>query len=117
MILEKTINYNNCWYVNFNIRNYKKFDDIVKIINLVDKKMIGKEKISNSNTIINIYKIASTKYDYKCITNILYSNNDILHYLSCKFIQIENIIKSYNVEFGNNWYIDFKLINFDLDNY
>lgn len=99
----------NFWYINFSIKKYISIDDILHIINLLDKKMCKEEQIYGTNIIIEITKSTNLHYDYICKTNISCDEKIIIEYLNYEFRQSENQIKFYNDEYGFNWYVEFKL--------
>ncbi len=99
------------WYIDFNIKKYNKIDDILDIIRLIDENICFEEKIFNQNVLIKINRSKNTLHDYKCETNIPYDKKNIETYLNYKFKQIENKIKFSFDEFGDKWYIDYKLVN------
>jgi len=97
------------WYINFSIKKYISIDDILPIINLLDKKMCGEEKIYGTNVSIEITRSNNLHYDYVCKTNISCDKNFITEYLNYKFTQAQNLIKFYNDEYGFDWYVKFEL--------
>ena len=97
------------WYINFSIKNYISIDDILEIINLLDKKMCGGEKIYGTNIIVEITRSTNLHYDYVCKTNISCDEKIIMEYLNYKFTQSANQIKFYNDEYGFDWYVEFEL--------
>jgi hypothetical protein len=100
------------YYINFNIKKFNIIDNTINIIRLIDEKIIElKHQIYKTNIIIKIYKISDNDFDYECITNILCSKNIIEEYLNFIFTQIQNLIKFNYIEFGFDWYIDYKLHN------
>jgi hypothetical protein len=99
----------NCWYINFNIKKYNSIDDITHIINLLDKKMCGEEKIYGTNINVKILRYNDSHYDYICKTNILCDEKLIMEYLYFKFKQTENQIKFYNDRYGFDWYVSYTL--------
>lgn len=99
----------NFWYINFNIRGYKKIDDIIDIINLIDEKMVGEDIIYGTDIIIKIDRSNNTQYDYICITNIECGDEIMKDFLRFKFKQVQNLIKFYNSQFGFDWEINFEL--------
>lgn len=109
-MISKKLQNRRFWHVGFNIIEYIKIDDIISIITLIDNEIIGKCEIYETNIFIEIYKSNKPQYDYICKTNINCESNFIENYLSFKFIQVQNLIKNNNREFGSNWKINFKLI-------
>lgn len=113
--------HNNEWYINLNIKKYKNIDDVLDIIKLVDKYMIGIENISSLENVfggiefIKIYKSDNPQFDYICKTIKNYSKTIILQYIYDRFEQIEEKIKFFNESFGHDWYIDFKIFNLDIN--
>jgi len=98
------------WYINFNIKKYIKIDDILNIINLIDDKMIGEDKIYGTNVVVKIDRTINTQYDYICKTNVECEDKVVEDFLKYKFKQVQNLIKFYYSQFGFDWEINFELI-------
>lgn len=109
-MIDKEPQYIDFWFIKFNIKKYLKLEHIIDIINQIDNKIIGEEKIYKTNIIVKIIKSNNTQNDYICKTNILCENIIIKDYLTFKFKQIQNLIKFYNSQFGFDWEINFELI-------
>lgn len=100
---------NNFWYINFNIKNYTSVDDIIPIIDLIDKNICKHEQIYGTNIIVKISRSTDTHFDYICTTNIKCTEKKLIEYLDYKFIQIQNQIKTYQHKYGTDWYIKYTL--------
>jgi hypothetical protein len=109
-MVNKELQNGNFWYINFNIKKYIKIDDIIDIINLIDDKMIGNDKIYGTNIIVKIIKSTNTEYDYICKTNLECGDEIVEDFLSFKFKQVQNLIKFNNSQFGFDWEINFELV-------
>lgn len=99
----------NFWYVDFNIGKFNCMDDIVRIIDLLDSAMCGKEKIYDTDISVSISKLGNSHHDYICETDIACDKNTMDKYLSCKFVQSEKSIKLSNDEYGSEWCVNFSL--------
>lgn len=99
----------NCWYINFIIKNYNSIDDITHIINLLDEKICGEQKIYKTNINVIISRSKNLDYDYICETNIPCDEKIIIEYLDFKFKQMVNLIKFYNHNYGFDWYVSYTL--------
>lgn len=110
-MVDKEIIYRKKCYINFNIIKYKKIDDIIDIINLIDNKMIGEENINQTNVYVKIKRSKNTQYDYICKTNTNCENEIIKDFLQFKFSQVQNFIKTNNCEFGSDWEIIYETNN------
>ncbi len=99
------------WFINFNIKKYIKIDDIIDMIKLIDKEICIQENLLNENITIKINRSTDTLYDYKCETNIPCDMELIKTHLNFKFKQIINKIKFSYDEFGDEWYIDFNIVD------
>jgi hypothetical protein len=107
------------FYVNISIKKYNSFENIIKLINLIDENVIGIENVFETSYIAEWSRAFDTQYDYKCTINlhdeqiILYDEQIILHdekinnYIKVKFKLIENYIKFNNDKFGTEWSISF----------
>jgi len=104
-----SIKKNNFWFVNYCIKKYIYIDDVLYLINCIDKKMCFEDKIFNTNINIKISRTNNTQVDYVCELNNYCSKEEIIKYLDYKFKQTENFIKFYNHDYGLNWYIEFTI--------
>jgi hypothetical protein len=100
------------FYVIISIQKYNSFENIIKLINLIDENVIKSENIFGTNYIIKWFRSLDTQYDYKCkikLPNeqINLSNEQINNYIKIKFKLIENYIKFNYDNFGTDWSINF----------
>ena len=108
-MFHKELKKRKVWYINFNIKKYNKIDDIINIISLIDKKIIGQDNINGNEIIVKINRQNNTQYDYICKTNIVCSSDIINEFLTLKFIDVQNFVKFNNSQFGLDWEINFEL--------
>ena len=114
------------FFVNISIQKFNSFENIIKLINLIDENIIGNENIFESNYIIEWSRAFKTQYDYKCkiyLPNekiylpdkkinlsdeqINLTDEKINNYIEVKFRLIQNYIKFNYDKFGTDWIINF----------
>lgn len=100
-----------CWFISFGIKKFIKFDDVMDIIEQLDEKICGNDKIYLTNFVVYISKSRSPCHDYICKVSKNCDKNKIINYLTYRFIQAQNQIKFYNTEYGFDWYVDWRIVN------
>ena len=103
------------WYINIKIINYDKFDQITKLIELIDNNIINQLDIIPQTTYNIIWSLSNNIYDYKSIIPSKYSDDLIIDYINNKILNIQDIIKYKFKNFGKDWSIDVKITNYDYE--
>ena len=103
------------WYINIKILDYDKFDQIIKIIQLIDDIMINQLDILPQTTYNILWSLSNNNYDYKSIIPSIYSDDIIINYINNKILSIQDIIKYKFKNFGKDWFIDVKITNYDYE--
>lgn len=97
------------------IQKYNSFENIIDLISLIDDNVIIKEYINDKKYFIEWKRTKNGQYDYMCKFFVNESNNFIDEitnkYIKDKFEQIQTYIKLNYDNFGQDWTIDFTIIN------